>query len=347
MRMTETKPTSYFLILEAGVNHNGNLSEALELVRSAARTGAHAIKFQTYTAEKLAAPISPAYWNLEEESTNSQIELFKKYDGFQFADYQSIAIECKKLDIEFMTTCFDEDWVDVIDPLVEKYKVASADITNLPLIRRIASKKKPIFLSTGASTFEEINFAVEAIQEISNSKLCIMHCVLNYPTEFFNANLERIKKLSVEFPDLEIGYSDHTRPEYSDLAIIQAHTLGATSFEKHFTLDKSQKGNDHYHSYDESDVLNVVSKLGNSLEMRRFSEPSFIAIQELARSHARRGIYARRDLAAGQLIQLEDLIMLRPIPPIGISSAEIDSILGRRLSADIKKGSQIDFNAML
>jgi sialic acid synthase SpsE len=347
MKLGATKTTDYFLILEAGVNHNGNLDEALELVRSAARTGAHAIKFQTYTANKLAAPTSPSYWNLEEESTTSQIELFKKYDGLQFTDYQTLASECKKLDIEFMTTCFDEDWVEVMDPLVEKYKIASADITNLPLLRRIASKMKPIFLSTGASTFEEIHIAVQVIQEESNSRLCIMHCVLNYPTDFSNANLERIRKLSEEFPNLEIGYSDHTRPEYSDLAIIQAHTLGATSFEKHFTLDKGQKGNDHYHSYDETDVLDVIGKLDSSLEMRKFSEPNFIAIQESARSHARRGIYARRDLVAGESLNLEDLIMLRPIPPNGISAAEIDSILGRKLTSNIKEGSQINLNSML
>jgi sialic acid synthase SpsE len=345
--MRATKPTDYFLILEAGVNHNGNLVEALELVRSAARTGAHAIKFQTYTADRLAAPTSPSYWNLEEESTNSQIELFRKYDGLQFGDYQSLAAECKKLDIEFMTTCFDEDWVEVMDPLVEKYKIASADITNIPLLRRVASKMKPIFLSTGASTLEEIRLAVGVIQKISNSKLCIMHCVLNYPTEFNNANLDRIRKLSEEFPSLEIGYSDHTRPEYSDFAIIQARILGATSFEKHFTLDKSQKGNDHYHSYDELDVLDVMDKLDISLEMRKFSETNFIAIQESARSHARRGIYARRDLIAGNLLKLEDLIMLRPIPPNGISAAEIDSILGRSLRSNIQEGSQIDFDSIL
>jgi sialic acid synthase SpsE len=346
MNSNPFKSPDYFLILEAGVNHNGDLLEAIELVKSAARTGAHAIKFQTYTAEKLAAPISPSYWNLTEESTESQIELFKKYDGFGLTDYQRIAEECKNSDIEFMTTCFDEEWVDLMDPLVKKYKIASADITNLTLLRKIASKGKPIFLSTGASTFEEIQKAVSEITKVSASELCIMHCVLNYPTEFSNANLGRIKKLREEFPDLEIGYSDHTRPEFSNLALLQAYSLGATSFEKHFTLDKSQKGNDHYHSYDEPDVVRILNQMNTVREMLEFSESKFIGLQALARSNARRGIYARRDLASGEILSLDDLIMLRPIPPAGLSSAQVDSTVGKTLLKDIKKGSQINLDSI-
>lgn len=345
--MTKNKPSSYFFILEAGVNHNGDLEEALELVRSAARTGAHAIKFQTYTAEKLAAPISPSYWNLDEESTTSQIELFKKYDGFKFSDYRTIALECQKLDIEFMTTCFDEDWVDLMDPFVDKFKVASADITNFSLLRKIASKSKPIYLSTGASTLEEVHSAVDLIQGASSATLCIMHCVLNYPTEFNNASLSRIKKIRENFPQLEIGYSDHTRPQYSDLALIQASNFGATSFEKHFTLDKNQKGNDHYHSYDEQDVVRVIKNLNTSIEMSHYSESKFISLQKLARSNARRGIYARTDITSGQPLKIENLIMLRPIHPEGISADEVDYVIGKSLNVDAKKGSPIHADSVL
>lgn len=335
-----------FVILEAGVNHNGHLSEALELVRAAARTGAHAVKFQTYTAEKLAAPLSPSYWNLNEESTTSQIELFKKYDGLVFSDYVTIANECARIGIEFMTTCFDEEWVDLLDPIVSKFKIASADITNYPLIRKVASKHKPIYLSTGASTFPEIETAVRIIQEINSAPLCIMHCVLNYPTEYENANLDRISKLAKKFPDLEIGYSDHTRPEFSQSAIIQAMNLGATAFEKHFTIDKSQTGNDHYHSFDELDVIDLMGKMLESSQMGSYAEDRFIEIQQLARSNARRGIYARRPIPLGTVISWDDLIMLRPIPPNGISSADVDQIIGKVISCNVAKGELIKFNSI-
>jgi N-acetylneuraminate synthase len=339
--MTRNKPSDYFFILEAGVNHNGNLNEAVELVRSAARTGAHAIKFQTYTAEKLAAPYSPSYWNLDEESTKSQIELFKKYDGLKVADYQVIAGECQKLNIEFMTTCFDEDWVEDLDPLIKRYKIASADITNFPLLRRIASKNKPMYLSTGASSIQEIYTAVEAIREISTAKLCIMHCVLNYPTEFANANLSRITLLREKFRNLEVGYSDHTRPEFSRLAISQALTMGATSFEKHFTLDKSQIGNDHYHSFDEQDVIETLEVIETVNKMNSFNEDSFLEIQEMARKHARRGIYASKILVPGSIILESDLVMLRPVPDEGFPASEWQDVIGKTVLYEIQAGNSI------
>jgi sialic acid synthase SpsE len=338
--------SSCFIILEAGVNHNGQLSEALELVRAAARAGANAVKFQTYTAEKLAAPLSPSYWNLSEEATTSQIELFKKYDGFNVSDYLKIANECSENGIEFMTTCFDEDWVDKLNPVLRKFKIASADITNHPLIRKVASKGKPILLSTGASTMTEIEKAVAIIRDLNSAPLCVMHCVLNYPTEYRNANLGRISELSKMFPDLEVGYSDHTRPEFSQNAIIQAMNLGATTFEKHFTLDKSQAGNDHYHSFDEADVINLMDKMREASEMRNYTEDRFIEVQKLARSNARRGIYARRPIRSGTVISWEDLVMLRPIPDNGISSADADGLIGKTISHDVKTGELIKFNSI-
>ena len=188
-------------ILEAGVNHDGDLSTAISMIREAATTGATAIKFQSYTANRIAAIDSPYYWDLEEESTTSQRKLFEKYDNFTLNDYQMLKTECDKVGIEFMTTCFDEFWVDKLDPLLRRYKIASADITNYQLLRHIAAKQKPVIISTGASKISEIDNAIKIISEISECEISLLHCVLNYPTSAANANLGRISYLLSKYPE--------------------------------------------------------------------------------------------------------------------------------------------------
>jgi len=326
-----------FFILEAGVNHGGSLQDAINLVHAAARTGAGAVKFQTYTAERLAAPHSPSYWDLEEEPTTSQIELFKKYDAFTTLDYFRLAEESANNNIEFMTTCFDEYWVSELDPILKKYKVASADITNFQLLRAVARTGKPIYLSTGAATLLEIKDAIKEIQKYSSASIILMHCVLNYPTNSKNANLSRITILKQKFSDFEIGYSDHTKPEFSRIAIASARALGATVFEKHFTLDKSLKGNDHYHAYDEFDVQQTVKDLHLLDDALHFEEPKFIEIQQDARKYARRGLYLKRDVLEGETVLETDLIPLRPIAHGSLTSEKIFEILGKKYNRDLLK----------
>lgn len=329
-------------ILEAGVNHEGQIDIAYELINSASKSGADFIKFQTYTAEKLAAKNSPSYWNLDEEPINSQIELFSKFDGFSKDDYINLASYAAKMGIGFMTTCFDEEWVDQLDPVLPMYKIASADITNFSLMSHVASKKKPIILSTGASSFDEISSALDLIKSISNSPISIMHCVLNYPTEFENANLDRILELSNVFDGVTIGYSDHTRPEFSRMAIQTAFSLGARVFEKHFTLDKTLKGNDHYHSFDADDCVRIISTLQVLDKMKNFSESNFLGIQSDARSFARRGLYARRSVKKGDILLKNHIISLRPrFTPNGVPAEELFNSLGKVLSKDLLAGEPL------
>lgn len=338
----ESEKNPALFILEAGVNHEGQIEKAFELIREASACGADFVKFQTYTAEKLAAKHSPSYWNLQEEPISSQIELFSKFDGFSKTDYFNLADYAKSLGIGFLTTCFDEDWVDDLDPILPLYKIASADLTNFSLVSHIAGKKKPIILSTGASSFTEISHTLELIRSISNQPVCLMHCVLNYPTEFTNANLDRILNLSKEFPDVTIGYSDHTRPEFSKIAIQTAFSLGARVFEKHFTTDKSMRGNDHYHSFDYRDCNELLTSLKTLSSMKAFSESNFLMIQSDARSFARRGLYAKQGLKKGDTIRQSDLIPLRPrFEPDGIPSEELFNILGQELTEDLAAGEAI------
>jgi len=329
------------LILEIGVNHNNDLETAKSLIYSAKRSGAKVVKFQTYTANKLAAKVSPSYWDLNEEETTSQIDLFKKYDSFTEKDYRVLFELCQELEIEFMSTCFDTEWVDKLDKFLLRYKVASADITNFQLLSHIAKKSKPIILSTGAATFAEIRSAIAVIRELSSSKITLLHCVLNYPTNGINASISRIGELRKEFGEFDTGYSDHTKPDESNLAIILARTLGATVVEKHFTLDKTQKGNDHYHAYDEEDVRSILVDIHKIDQMLKFEEGDFLKKQESARKFARRGLYANIDLKKGTVITDSDVQSLRPVPDGGIPANQIESVIGKRLITDVLCGDPI------
>jgi N-acetylneuraminate synthase len=330
---------NFTFILEAGVNHDGDLGRARQLIREAAQTGADFIKFQTYTANKIAAKISPSYWDLSEEPTTSQIELFSKYDGFTRKDYISLSEEAESCGIGFMTTCFDKDWVDELDPIISQYKIASADITNFQLISHIASKDKPILLSTGAATFEEIRNALDIMREKTKKPISILHCVLNYPTSAENASLERILLLKKEFPGFEIGYSDHTKPDDSAQSLQIALNFGATVFEKHFTWDVRGAGNDHYHSFGVAEARKVIQDLQKSELLSHYNEQRFIENQIPARIYARRGLYAAKDVQAGHIITESDIIPLRP--PLlldGFGGDEFFDLIGKKVLLPLSQG---------
>ena len=184
-----------YIIAEIGVNHECSLKKAKKLIDLAASSGANSAKFQTYKAEKLASKYSPAYWDMKKEKTSSQYVLFKKYDKFNHFHYKELYKHCKKRKIEFSSTPFDEEAVDFLNPFLKFFKIASADINNLPLLKKVASKKKPIILSTGASNVSEIKFAINYLQKFGCKEIVIMHCILSYPTSDENANLDMISDL--------------------------------------------------------------------------------------------------------------------------------------------------------
>ena len=243
LKLYTYKPT---IIAEAGVNHGCNLRLAKKYIETAKKAGADAIKFQTYKAELLAAKKSPAYWNTKKEKKNNQFNLFKSLDKFEYDDYYSLYKKSLKENIIFMSTFFDLDSVDRYDKLVKIYKISSSDINNIPLIRKIGSKKKHTIISTGAANVKEIKNAIKNLN-LPKNKICIMHCVLKYPTEDKFANLKYIRKLKKIFVNYTIGYSDHTSSDLGLTSIQLAYNLGAKIIEKHFTHDKLLNGNDHYH----------------------------------------------------------------------------------------------------
>ena len=189
----QRKNASY-IIAEIGVNHECSIKVAKKLILLAKRGGADAAKFQTYKAEKIVKKNSKAYWDIKKEKTKSQFELFSKLDKFQPEDYKNLALYCKKLKIDFLSTPFDLESVSFLNPLVPLFKISSSDITNIPLIKKIANCRKPVILSTGASNIDEIKSAVKILRK-GTKKIIIMHCILNYPTKDLNANLSMILDL--------------------------------------------------------------------------------------------------------------------------------------------------------
>jgi N-acetylneuraminate synthase len=332
-------PFEFYLIAEVGVNHGGDIQTAIELIRAAKRGGADAVKFQTYKAELIAAKESPAYWDTSEEVTTNQFDLFKKYDSFNQEDYIHLFNECQKIGIDFASTPFDLESVDWLDTLVPFFKIASADITNFPLIRAIASKNKPILLSTGASTVQEIEATLSEIARITSAPVILLHCILNYPTENVNANLNMISDLKVKFPTNSIGYSDHTRSSDDMEVLTAAFTLGAQVIEKHFTLDKEIPGNDHYHAMDEENSRLFVEKVKNLRSIIGTSEKNYLESEIPARVNARRSLYYAKSLLEGSVIKESDLISLRP--GHGISPTKIDEIVGKKLNKGVRAQDQV------
>ena len=319
-----------YVIAEIGVNHEGSLTTAKRLIELAKQGGADAAKFQTYKAETLASRHSPAYWDTTKEATLSQYELFKKYDAFGPKEYQALAEHCKHIGIEFVSTPFDDGAVDLLAPLVTFFKIASADITNTPLLRRVARTGKPVVLSVGAATIDEINGALATLRGEGATSIALLHCILNYPTADENANLRMIGDLAERYPECVIGYSDHTTPKQGLPSLVAAWLLGAVILEKHFTHDTSLPGNDHYHAMTAADIEGFRSEVARIRPLLGAREKHPLPSEEIARTNARRSIVVTRDLPEGHRISEADITYKRP--GTGISPVSWDDVLGRVIS---------------
>lgn len=312
------------------------------MIKEAKAAGADAIKFQTYKAERLASKFSPAYWDLSKEPTSSQYELFKKYDKLTEADWVELADYASKSGLVFLSTPFYFEAVDFLDKLVPAFKISSSDITNLPFIRYIAKKGKPILLSTGASTIGEINDAISVIMEEGNNNVVIMHCILSYPTKYEDANLNMIKYLKTVFPNCLIGYSDHTPPDKNMLILTLAYLLSAIVIEKHFTLDKTLPGNDHYHSMGPDDIKTFKQNI--TLIRKSMGEyiKKPVKCEEQSRKFARRSIVAKHFIKQGSVINEEDIDFKRP--GTGISPKFLKIIIRRRAKRDLNPDEILTWN---
>ena len=328
------------MIAEAGVNHEGEMDLAKRLIDEAAQGGAHAIKFQTYKAETLASKDSPSYWDTEKEPTKNQFDLFKKYDKFWKKEYEELKSECDKTGIEFLSTPFDVQSADFLNELMPVYKISSSDITNIPFIKHICKFGKPILLSTGASTVPEIQQAAELIEQ-SGNPLCLLHCILNYPTLDENANLGMILDQKLKFPKAIPGYSDHTLPGTMEVLKI-ATLLGAVILEKHFTFDKALPGNDHYHAMDKDDLKYFFKDMDKIFQLIGDFEKKPLPSEEDSIQNARRSLVAKKNIKTGAEIRFEDLTWKRPAS--GISPKYINDVIGKKALVEIDEDTVLKWN---
>lgn len=339
----------FVLIAEIGVNfydiakkHEIPLMEAAKLmVKEAENAGVHAVKFQSYKASTLAAKESPAYWDITEETTASQFELFKKFDSFSFEEYKELSTFCSELGIEFLSTAFDFDSVDYLDELMHVFKISSSDLNNHPFVEYQAKKGKPILLSVGASDVEEIDNTLELIRKYNDQPVVLLHCVLEYPTPYGHANLNKIASLKERYPDVIIGYSDHTKPDPAGDVIKTAYTLGAVVVEKHFTLDKTLPGNDHYHAMDPIDAKNIIQGIDFVDQIRGSYEIKCLDTEAAARSNARRSLVAADSIKKGDIITKEVLTFKRP--GTGIPPKDMLVVLGKTAMRDIEEDTILQF----
>lgn len=301
------------IIAEIGGNHGGSVELAERMVDSAAAAGATVVKFQTYVPERLTSRNAAGFEEFARESLS--------YDEFR-----GLAQYCRERDVVFLSTPFDEDSADLLEDLgVPAFKIASGDLTHLALIRHVAAKNKPIFLSTGASTWEDIDRAVEAVRVRSTAELVLLHCIAAYPAPDEEANLRVIPEMERRY-GLAVGFSDHTLG--IDLALA-AVALGAQVIEKHFTTDQTLPGGDNEMSIlpeELATLLKTSRRIQTALgKPDRTPTPAEKALLPAIR----RSLVLRRDLGTGDVITATDLTAVRP--ETGIPANQVDRVVGRRL----------------
>tara|TARA_Y100000588_G_scaffold188919_1_gene202872 strand:+ start:4643 stop:5680 length:1038 start_codon:yes stop_codon:yes gene_type:complete len=339
-----------YLIAEVGVNFFDTAKslkispmEAAKLyVKEAKENGADAVKFQSYKADTIVSKNSPAYWDLSKEATTTQYGLFQKHDSFNKEDYQQLCDYSREIGIDFMSTPFDYASADYLYDMIDIYKISSSDLSNTPFIEYIAKKGKPVYLSTGAAYISEVEKAVRVILDAGCTDLCVMHCVLSYPTKNEDANLGMIKHLKAIFPELKIGYSDHTLPDPSMTILTASYLLGATVIEKHFTLDKSLPGNDHYHAMDSSDLKRASESFDLLTQVYGSEIKSVLPCEMVPRREARRSLVLSKNLNKGDVIHRDDLVAKRP--GTGINPDCINIVIGRTVNETLMEDTVLTWD---
>lgn len=338
--MKNTRP---YLIAEMGVNFY-DTAKALKIspmeaakmyIDKAADAGIDCAKFQSYKAGTIVSKNSPAYWDTTKEPTKTQYELFLKHDSFGEEEYQELCDYTHAKGMDYTSTPFDYASADYLEPMVDFYKISSSDLSNLPFIRHIGSKGKPVILSVGAAYLSEVDEAVRALKEARCKDITILHCVLSYPTTPENANLRVIETLRKDFPNVKVGFSDHVAPDETMMTLATAYLLGAEVIEKHFTLDKTLPGNDHYHAGDPEDFKKAINNFRWIDTVLGNPEKTVLDCELVPRREARRSLVLTRDMRVGEVIKKEDVMPKRP--GTGISPVYADIIVGRKVVKDLKE----------
>lgn len=332
-----------YVIAEMGVNFYDTAREmrisALDAAKlyidKAAEIGIDCAKFQSYKAGTIVSKNSPAYWDTTKEPTKTQYELFLKHDKFGEKEYRELCEYTHSKGMDFTSTPFDYTSADYLEDMVDFYKISSSDLSNIPFIKHIGRKGKAVYISVGAAYLSEVDVAVRALKEVGCKDIVVFHCVLSYPTDPTNANLRVIETLKKDFPDVRVGFSDHVAPDDTMMTLATAYLLGAEVIEKHFTLDKTLPGNDHYHAGDPEDFKKAITNFKWIDTVLGSAEKTVFACETIPRREARRSLVLTRNMKAGEIIKEKDLMPKRP--GTGISPAYAEIVVGRKVVKDLEE----------
>lgn len=317
-----------YFVAEIGVNHGGDILRAERMIEDAAEGGADACKFQVYRADALASKHSPTYFAQIGSEARTQWEFFKRYDRLEPKHYEYLATVAQKHGVDFLVTPFHVEDLEWLSPLVPAWKIASGDITNHKLLVAVEETDKPVILSTGASTRTEISAALDILDPVRY--VALLHCTLAYPTEWADCNLGAIAQMRKDFNTV-IGWSDHVANPLEG-AVIPAWLMGARIIEKHFTDNRDQDGNDHYHAWTKYSLASTIATLKDLQAVFGHGRKEVLPCEEPARLHARRSWHATKNLFAGTKIRADDIAPKRP----GHGIAPTQDIVGKLLAANVE-----------
>lgn len=327
------------IIAEAGVNHNGEIKLAKELIDIAAESKADYVKFQTFKSEKIVSQSAKkAEYQVKNfnENNDSQLSMLKSLELSE-RDHYALFDYCKKKNIKFLSTGFDLLSLDFLNSLnIDFFKIPSGEITNYQYLRKVASFNKPIILSTGMSTLDEISEAVELLNSNCTNNITVLHCNTSYPTKMEDVNLKAMIDIQKKF-NVDVGYSDHTLGIEVPIAAV---ALGATVIEKHFTISRNLSGPDHKASLEPDELKKMIDAIRNIEEACKgdgFKTPTKSELKN--KIHVRKSIHLSKNVKKGDQLSENNIIALRPGD--GINPMKISNLLGKKFNKDLEMFSKI------
>jgi len=332
-----------FIIAEAGVNHNGDINLAKQLINAAVEAGADAVKFQTFHADNVVTRDAEKaeYQKSTTSSDESQYDMIKKLELPDDA-FRELSDYANDKGIIFLSTPFDEESVDLLDDIgVPAFKIPSGEITNFPLLKKIAEKHRPIILSTGMATLGEVEEAFLYLKEMGSKDVILLHCTTSYPAPFDSVNLRAMNTLRCAFK-VPVGYSDHTEGITIPIAAV---AMGARVIEKHFTIDRTLQGPDHQASIEPHELMAMVKGIRDVERALGDGMKKPTPEEEVIKKIARKSIVAKYDIKKGERLT-EDILTIKR-PGTGIEPKFLNYIIGKRVNTEIKQDEPLYLDQLL
>lgn len=337
-----------YFVADISANHDGSLERARALIHLAAESGADAAKFQNFRAARIVSDRGfaelGAQLSHQARWRKSVVQVYREA-SLPWEWTETLAAECRAAGVDYLSTPYDLEAVDMLDPWLPAFKIGSGDITWPEMLIKVAQKNKPVFLGAGASTAAEVSRAVDLIESI-NPRLCVMQCNTNYTgsaENFRHVHLNTLRSFALAFPEALLGLSDHTPGLAAPLGAV---ALGARAIEKHFTDDPSREGPDHAFSMTPASWREMVDRtreleaaLGSGVKRIEENERETVIVQ-------RRCLRAARDLAAGETLARDAIDVLRPAPPGSISPWDLDEAIGRTVRGEITAGEALRWSML-